>query len=185
MRPADLMRRAELLRAAEMTQTTYTALSNRGLLPFSQTVGPSSRSGWGEFSYEHALKLGLVQELARAGMPQAKASSLVRDQFDFLMDFANSFQRRRQTPFIFGALTVSRANGGETGEDDCPVMAELDRLSDGVSAALNRIQADATPLSLLIINATDRMARIYRQARQAKRITKELRELAGLMRVPL
>lgn len=103
------MRRTELLEAAGLTVTTYSALSNRGLLPFEEG---KRLAGWTNFEEEDVIRLALVMQLSKAGMGQALAGPLVKANFHRLVRLAEADIRDGpndgRNPYMFGSATALR-----------------------------------------------------------------------------
>lgn len=174
------MRRAELLQIVGIPATTYNALNNRGHLPF---TGRATATGWTDFQEEQAVRLALLLDLAKAGMSQSHAASLVRDHFEDLLDLANEGSPTDGGRFLFGGATLESSDPATTAE---PVIKPIVAVYGTLDQALRRAAADkgtgpaAQMLAIVLVDVTTTISALYRRVRSSDVANAEMQQWAIL-----
>lgn len=172
------MRRSDLLTIVGMTNTTFDALVARGVTPFDRSLGRK----WSVFTVEDALRLVIFLELTARGMTQSRASALVRDGFDRLLDFVNTDPQPANDTFLFGQIEFDSFRGDQpTFETVCALSGKLDR---AIADVLARASSGSAPIALQLVGATQCMARIKGPLRSTPGMAAEADKWAEFMRVP-
>lgn len=177
------MRRAELLDVVNMTSTTFDALAARSLLPF---PGGRAGSGWAQYRPEDALRLMLLKELTRAGTPQVRASGLVRNHFERLIDYAAGDPKPKLAPLMFGLMSVHSVTHGAdepTIETDLHLTGVLSSMDEAVTSALKAAGSRPDDVGeVRWINASRCMRLVHDRARGTTANTMDMRALAAFLR---
>ena len=174
------MRRAELLQIVGIPATTYNALNNRGHLPF---TGRATATGWTEFQEDQAVRLALLLDLARAGMSQSHAASLVRDHFEDLLDLANEGRPSDGGRYLFGGATLETSDPDRAGE---PVMKPIIAVSGTLDKAIRSVATDngsgpdAQMLAIVLVDVTTTISALYRRVRTSDVPNAEMQQWAIL-----
>lgn len=174
------MRRAQLLKLVDIPATTYNSLNNRGHLPFDEHL-PSR--GWTTFNEEHAVRLSLLMDLARAGMSQLNAAALVRQHFDDLLDLANERTVGDGSRFLFGGVALETAGEDRIGSQVIrPVVAVYGTLDDALSAAVDGhvSHSDIHALAIVLVDVTATISTLYRRFRRSDMADLEMGQWAIL-----
>lgn len=156
------MRRAELLRVVGIPTTTYSALSNRGLLPFNEKA---SGGRWNTFVEEHAIRLALLVDLTKAGMNQPQAAALVRDHFGDLEKLSEQLGDGPKPRFLFGGGTFN-VNDDASARIVAPIVGVAGQLDAALERAAAELSLDTShaPVSIVLVDVTTTMAEIYQRA---------------------
>ncbi|WIY67970.1 hypothetical protein KB221_07525 [Aquidulcibacter paucihalophilus] len=174
------MRRAELLQIVGIPATTYNALNNRGHLPF---AGRATATGWTDFQEEQAVRLALLMDLARAGLPQSHAATLVRNHFDDLLDLANEGRPSDAGRFLFGGATLETTEPVRAAE---PVIRPIIAVTGTLDKAIRRVAvdhgsgSDVQMLAIVLVDVTTTISALYRRVRTSDVPNAEMQQWAIL-----
>lgn len=167
------MRRADVLRLAELSVGQFDALIARGLIPFTT---PHRRGGWGDFTAEQAFRIGLFNALSGAGMPQARAAICVRADYGVLSAYGEASAREDRW---FGSFsTVSKIAGEPSAKLHYVFATTLKNLRRDVSQKLEQAKDHEPPTDMVLINATDVMRRMLANAAEHQIVDEDLVALA-------
>jgi hypothetical protein len=95
------MRRSDLLKLTGLTAPRFGNLVNREQLPFLQPG--AARLGWGDYSLDDAVQLGLMLALSERDWPMDRACALVRKHFHILVNERDR-KRKQKQDFQFGVV---------------------------------------------------------------------------------
>lgn len=169
------MRRADLLSLTGISVGLFNNLSQRRLLPFP----PPASDGWATFEAGHALRLALLLELARAGRAQEQAASLIRAEYNALLDFVASAPDGAVT--LFGSFSVVREDEEAASHLHAPIMCSLGEggLDGAIAATLHRIEADHSQVGeIVVVNASRVVKRLLDRASGSKALDAEFANIA-------
>lgn len=176
------MRRADLLDVVQMTSTTFNALAARSLLPLPGGRGDAS---WKQYRPEDALRLMLLKELTRNGTAQARASTLIRQHFETLIDYVAGDPKPKKAPFMFGLASLPNASLDAPVDlgNDVPIVATLGSVDDAIATAVAAAGHKPQQLAdLTLVNASACMRMVFVRARRAPAKTTDMHQLAVFMR---
>ena len=177
------MRTSDLLTVVGMTSTAFTAVTSRGVLPFEK--GPSR--GWSKFDVEDAIRLALFMDLTARGMSQGQASSLLRDEFNALLDFLNTEPAPPPGPVLFGQATFGEYRKGQSEplQEATAVVCAIEGNIDGSIANAQRgLRGRWEMTGLTLVSASGAMGRILPRLINASLATPETHKWAAFMRAP-
>lgn len=178
------MRTSDLLTVVGMTSTAFTAVTARGVLPFEKA--PSG--GWSKFGVEDAIRLALFMDLTARGMSQAQASSLLRHEFNALLDFLNSEPAPPPGVLLFGQATFGEYRKGQTEplQEATAVICGIEgHIDKSIANARRGLSGRWEMTGLTLISASGTMGRILpRLLNAAGLATPETQLWAAFMRAP-
>ncbi|HRH21105.1 MAG TPA: hypothetical protein PLE81_10780 [Brevundimonas sp.] len=160
-----------------MSLAAYTALSNRGLLPFRDE---GRRSGWTSFDEEDVIRLALMIKLSQAGLAQAQAGPLVKAHFRRLVELVesklNADQHDVDDPLMVGLASRFKAEGGESSEVLVTSLSEL-------AGELRELERGATSYdAFTVVNVSSLMAGLLK--RPGNRLNEEMKKWGSFLRAP-
>jgi hypothetical protein len=167
------MRRADILSLVDFTVGQFDALIARGLAPISAS---RREKGWGTFSADDALRVGLFAALNRAGVSQAQSAAIVRSQYELLLE---RLERDAPSDVWFGIFkSVARAQGEPSAALALPLIATIAEFADEMRR-IQTVTGDGDPVeSLVVINATSVMRSMLKRADELGIADDRLSELA-------
>lgn len=172
------MRRGDLTYLGELSVGQFDALVARGLAPFSRS---RRAAGWGTFTADDAFRVTLFNALTNAGLPQARASSTVRGQYDELIEMVSD---GGEGDVWFGSF--SSVAYGEADEASATAWFPLITTFAELQRTISKVQADGgdhdAVEAVVMINATSVMRRMLRRAEARGIVDRRLSELARLTR---
>lgn len=171
------MRRGDLTYLGELSVGQFDALVARGLAPFARG---RRAAGWGSFTADDAFRLTLFAALTSAGLPQARAASIVRGQYDELID---SLEEGGEGDIWFGGFsTTASGDDGSTATAWFPLVASFTDLQLEI-AKVQSISGDTDAVdAVVVVNATSVMRRMLRRADEREIVDLRLSKLARLVR---
>ena len=171
------MRRGDILVLVDLSVGQFDALLARGLAPLTQR---RRAAGWGKFTADDAFRIALFNALTRAGLPQARASSTVRGEYE---DLIEHIKEAGQGDVWFGSFaTVTEVDGEASATAWFPLIASFDSLAGETERVLRLVGEPGPAEAAVVVNATAAMRRMLRRAETRDIVDDRLSELARLTR---
>lgn len=166
-----------------MTSTAFTAVTARGVLPFEKA--PSG--GWSKFGLEDAIRLALFMDLTARGLSQGQASSLLRHEFNALLDFLNAEPAPPPGPLFFGQATFGEYCKGqsEPSHEVAAVVCAIEgNIDEAIANARRGLRGRWEMTGLTLVSASGSMGRILPRLIHLGLATPEVYNWAAFMRAP-